>query len=104
MVACPCCKELYSISDLKVGAPSLRSGRRWFEPSHRNGKIICPRCGCILKLRKSSLWPLSLVFLPIVIWPLLSMPYSVWLLISFSLLAILLARRYIRFDVDEGKA
>ena len=97
MIVCPCCKESYPIDEIRVTRPERKENPRWFEPSHRAGKITCPRCGCVLRLKKSSLWPFVFFLVPMLDWPFVPHDYWIWHLIVISLLAILLARRTARY-------
>jgi hypothetical protein len=95
---CPGCNLFFSEKELLVTKPVPKENPRWFEASHKNAKLICPRCGCNLKIRKLSLWPLLLLIPASLGFFVLSQAYSSWLLAFVGLVSLALLKVTINFE------
>jgi ribosomal protein S27AE len=98
---CPSCQAVFSDRELVVEGPPLKNDRKWYGPSHENGKLSCPKCHATLKLDKKSMWPVLLILPASLTWLLIPGAYS-WLVFSFLVLGVLyVLKQTIRYVAND---
>jgi hypothetical protein len=100
-VVCPGCGSSFAEGELVVIKPTLKEKPRWYEASHKNGEICCPKCNVRLDVDRRSLWPLLLLVPASAAYFVLPRAYGAWVFMGIGLASLFLLKFVIRYDTTD---